>query len=157
MLRLESIHVSAHFPGVRSPVLWLLAAALLLTGCSRRNPDAKAQAIAEVRRHIEAAPDLVTRLAKLTEVTPSYDVSGTLRRFTHDTEGWARTYATQRAKLMARGISREQSAELTRRYKATVEDLRLKVEQTERRLAKRSDNKLYYAELLRMREAMRNL
>jgi hypothetical protein len=154
--RLESIHASAHFAGVRSPVLWLFAA-LLLTACSRRNPDAKAQAIAEASRHISAGADLVTRISKLTELTPSYEVSGTLRRFTHDVQEWARAYATQRAKLVARGISREESTELTRRYKATVEDLKTKVEQTERRLSKRSDNKLYYAELLRMREAMRQL
>jgi hypothetical protein len=144
------------FADVRSPVLWLLAA-LLLTACNRRNPDAKAQAIAEANRHISAGVDLVTRLTKVTEVTPSHEVSGTLRRCTHDVQEWARAYATQRAKLMARGISREESAELTRRYKATVEDLKMKVEQAERRLSKRSDNKLYYAELLRMREAMRQL
>lgn len=138
------------------PLVWLVATALLLTACGR-NPDAKAQAITEAKRHIEAGNETLTRFSKLTELTPPYEVAATLRRFTHDIEQWARTYATQRAKLMARGISREQSAELTRRYKATVENLRVKIEQTERRLAKRSDNKLYYAELLRMREAMRQL
>ena len=138
-------------------MLWLLAAALLLTSCSRTDPAAKAQALAEANRHIEAGADLVTRLSKLTEFSPPYEIAATLRRFTHDTQEWRRTYAAQRAKLMTRGLSREQSAELTRRYKTTVDDLKVKVEQTERRLSKRSDTKLYYAELLRMREAVRQL
>ena len=34
---------------------------------------------------------------------------------------------------------------------------KVKVEQAERRLSQRSDTKLYYAELLRMREAIRQL
>ena len=137
--------------------MWLLAAALLMMTACGRNPDAKAQAIAEANRHIEAGGEMLTRFSRLTEFTPPHEVAATLRGFTHDVEAWARTYAAQRTKLMARGISREESAKLTRRYKATVENLRLKIEQTERRLAKRSDNKLYYAELLRMREAMRQL
>ena len=140
-----------------SLTLWLLATALLLTSCSQRDPDAKAQAFAEATRHIESGADLVTRLSKLTEFTPPYEIALTLRRFTHDTQEWRRAYDAQRAKLMTRGLARDQSAELTRRYKATVEELKTKVEQTERRLSKRSDTKLYYAELLRMRETLRQL
>ena len=138
-------------------MLWLLAVALLLISCSQRDPDVKARALAEANRHIESGADLVKRLSKLTEFTPPYEIAATLRRFTYDTQEWHRTYAAQRAKLMTRGLSRDQSAELTRRYNVTVEELRLKVEQTERRLSKRSDTKLYYAELLRMREAVRQL
>ena len=140
-----------------SPTLWLLAAALLLTSCSQHDADARAQALAQANRHIESGSDLVTRLSKLTEFTPPYEIAATLRRFTADTQEWRRAYAAQTAKLTARGLSREQSAELTRRYKATVEELKLKVEQTDRRLSKRSDTKLYYAELLRMRETIRQL
>jgi len=135
--------------------LWLVAA--LLTSCSQRDPDALARALAEAKRHIEAGAELVTRLSKLTEFTPPYEIATTLRRFTHDTEEWRRDCDAQRARLMTRGLSPDQSAELNRRYKATVEELKLKVEQTERRLSKRSDTKLYYAELLRMREAVRKL
>ena len=142
---------------VTSPTLWLLAAALLLASCSQGDPDATARAIAEANRHIESGAELVTRLSKLNEFTQPYEIAATLRRFTHDTQEWRRTYAAQHAKLTARRLSRDQLAELTRRYKATVEDLKTKVEQTERRLAKRSDTKLYYAELLRMREAVRQL
>jgi hypothetical protein len=138
-------------------MLWLFAAALLLSSCSQRDPDAKAQALAQATRHVESGADLVTRLSKLTEFTPPYEIAATLRRFTHDTQEWRRAYAAQRAKLMTRGLSRDQSAELARRYKATIEELRIKVEQTDRRLSKRSDIKLYYAELLRMREAVRQL
>ena len=138
-------------------MFWLLAVALLLASCGQGDPDAKARAIAEANRHIESGTELVTRVSKLTEFTPPYEIAATLRRFTHDTQEWRRTYAAQRSKLVTRGLSRDQSAELTRRYKATVEDLKLKVEQIERRLSKRSDTKLYYAELLRMREAVRQL
>ena len=140
-----------------SPSLWLLAVALLLTSCSQRDPGATARAIAEANRHIESGSDLVTRLSKLTEFTPPYEIAASLRRFTYDAQEWRRAYAAQRAKFTMRGLSRDQSAELTRRYNATVEELKIKVEQTERRLSKRSDNKLYYAELLRMREAVRQL
>jgi hypothetical protein len=142
---------------VTSPTLWLLAVALLLVSCGQRDPDTKARAIAEANRHIESGAALVTRLSKLTEFTPPYEVAATLRRFTHETQEWRRAYIAQRAKFTTRGISRDQSAELTRRYKATIEDLKVKVEQTERRLSKRSDTKLFYAELLRMREAVRQL
>jgi hypothetical protein len=142
---------------VTSPTLWLLVAAFLLTSCSQRDPDAKARALAEATRHIESGSDLVTRLSKLSEFTPAYEIAATLRRFTHDTQEWHRACAAQRAKLMTRGLSRDQSTELTRRYKTIVEELKTKVEQTERRLSKRSDTKLYYAELLRMREAVRQL
>jgi len=142
---------------VKSPGLWPLSIALLLTACGPRKPDAKAQAIADANRHIEAGTALVTRLSRLSEVTPPYEVAAALRAFTHEVEQWRRSCTTQRAKLMTRGITREEAAELSRRYKTTIEDLRLKVEQAERRLSKRSDNKLYYAELLRMREAMRQL
>lgn len=140
-----------------SPTLWLLAVALLLTSCSQRDSEAKARAIAEASRHIESGPALVTRLSKLTEFTPPYEIAMTLRRFTYDTQEWRRNYNAQRAKLATRGLSRDQSAELNRRYDAIVGELKVKVEQTERRLAKRSDSKLYYAELLRMREAVRQL
>ena len=140
-----------------SPTLWLLAVALLLTSCGQGDPDTKARALAEATRHIESGSDLATRLSKLTEFTPAYEIAATLRRFTYDIQEWRRAYAAQRAKLTTRGLSRDQSAELATRYKATVEELRTKVEQTERRLSKRSDTKLYYAELLRMREAVRQL
>jgi hypothetical protein len=142
---------------VTSPTLWLLAVVVLLASCSQVDPDTRAKAIAEANRHIESGPELVTRLSKLTEFTPPYDIATALRRFTHDTREWQRVYAAQRAKFVTRGLSRNESAELTRRYKAAVDELRLKVEQTERRLSKRSDTKLYYAELLRMREAVRQL
>ena len=142
---------------MRSPILWLLAAALLLTACSPRNPEANAEALAEAKRHIAEGDETMTRLSKLNQFSPAYEVATTLRRFTHDVEEWQRAYGKQRARLTARGISREESVDLTRRYKAAVEDLRSKVEQTDRRLAKRSDNEFYYAELLRMREAMKKL
>jgi 1,2-phenylacetyl-CoA epoxidase catalytic subunit len=154
---LETLRHSAQPSLVTSPTLWLLAVALLLTSCSQRDQDAKARALAETNRHIESGADLVTRLSKLTEFTPPYEIAATLRRFTYDTQEWHRAYTAQRAKLMTRGLSRDQSAELTRRYKTIVEELKTKVEQTDRRLSKRSDTKLYYAELLRMREAIRQL
>jgi len=137
--------------------LWLLATALLVTACGERKPDAKAKAISEANRHIEGGSALVTRLSRLTEVTPPYEVANALRMFTHEVELWRRSYTTQRAKLMTRGITREEAGELSKRYRVTVEDLKLKVEQAERRLSKRSDGKAYYAELVRMREAMRQL
>ena len=140
-----------------SPTLWLLSAALLLTSCSRTDPDAKARALAEANRHIQSGTELGTRLSRLTEFTPPYEIAATLRRFTNDTQEWRRACAAQRAKLTTRGLSQNQSTGLTRRYEATVEELKLKVQQTERRLSKRSDTKLYYAELLRMREAVRQL
>ena len=130
--------------------------ALLLTACERK-PDAKARAIVDANRHIESAGAFVTRLSRLSEVTPPFEAANGLRMFTHEVEQWRRTYTTQRAKLMTQGITREESADLSRRYKGAVEDLKLKVEQTERRLSKRGDGQLFYAELLRMREAMRQL
>jgi hypothetical protein len=142
---------------MKSRGVWLLATALLLTGCGQRTPDAKAQALAEARGHIDGANALVTRLSRLSEITPPYEVATTLRAFTHEVEQWRRSYMSQRGKLTVRGISRDESAELTRRYNAVVEELKVKVEQAERRLSKRSDNRLFYAELLRMREAMRQL
>jgi len=155
---LESRRLSAHPFLVTSPLLWLIAAVLLLlTSCSQHDADARAQALAQANRHIESGAGLVTRLSKLTEFTPPYEIAATLRRFTHDIQEWRRAYADQRDKLVTHGLSRDQSAQLTARYKTTVEELKLKVEQTERRLAKRTDTKLYYAELLRMREAVRQL
>jgi hypothetical protein len=154
--QLESIGVSAHFRAMKSRGVWLLAT-VLLTGCGQGKPDAKAQALAEARGHIDGASALVTRLSRLTEVTPPYEVATTLRTFTHEVEQWRRSHMSQRGKLTMRGITRDESAELTRRYNAVVEELKVKVEQADRRLSKRSDNRLFYAELLRMRDAMRQL
>jgi hypothetical protein len=154
---LESLRLSAQPSRVTSPTLWLLAAVLLLTSCSQHDADSRAQALAQANRHVEAGADLVMPLSKLTEFTPPYEIAAILRRFTHDIQEWRRAYAAQRDKLVTHGLSRDQSAQLTARYKTTVEELKLKVEQTERRLTKRTDTKLYYAELLRMREAVRQL
>ena len=142
---------------MKSRAVWLLSTVLLLTGCGQGKPDAKAQALADARGHIDGANALVTRLSRLTEITPPYEVATTLRTFTHEVEQWRRSYMSQRGTLTMRGITRDESAELTRRYNAVAEELKLKVEQAERRLSKRTDNKLYYAELLRMRDAIRQL
>jgi hypothetical protein len=142
---------------MKSRSVWLLATVLLLTSCGQRDRDAKAQALADARGHIDAGNALMTRLSRLTEITPAYEVATTLRAFTHELEQWRRSYVTQRSKMSIRGLTRDESAELTRRYNAAVEELKVKVEQAERRLSKRSDNRIFYAELLRMREAIRQL
>lgn len=135
-----------------------LVALLLMAGCHDANqPNPKAQVIADTNRHIDQGGALLTRFSKINEFTSPYEIATALRMFAHETDQWHRAYAVNRAKMMARGVPRAQAGEVSRRYRVTVEDLRLKVEQLERRLAKRSDGKLYHAELIRVREVMREL
>jgi hypothetical protein len=147
-----------HFGRVMPRKLWLLLSLLLwATGCREGGVDRKAQAIAETNRHIDQGSALPTRFSRINEFTPPQEVASTLRMFAYDVSQWQRTYAANRAKLLARNITRREAGALSKRYQATVEELKLKVEQTERRLAKRSDSRLFQAELLRVRDAMRRL
>ena len=139
-------------------LLWLFAAVLFVTGCDgQKRRDLQAEALADTTKHLEKAVVLILRLSKLSELTPAYEVANTLRLFTHELREWRREYMLLGAKMTTRGVSEAQQSEITKQYKATVEDLRTKVAQAERRLAKRSDVQLFYADLQRVREAVRDL
>ena len=139
---------------------WLLivVALCLASGCnSKKQRDLKAEIVADTQKHLEKAPALVNRLTKLTELTPAAEVANSLRLFAHDAQRWRRDYMSLRAKMMVRSVSRDQQSEISRQYKAAVEELRLRVAQTERRLTNRSDTKFFYVDLQRVRDTMRDL
>jgi hypothetical protein len=139
---------------------WLLivAAFCLTPGCNgKKQRDLKAEILADTQKHLEKSPALVSRLAKLTELTPATEVANSLRLFAHDVQRWRRDYMSLRAKMMVRSVSRDQQSEISRQYKAAVEELRLRVAQSERRLTKRSDTQFFYVDLQRVRDTMRDL
>jgi hypothetical protein len=136
----------------------MVVALCLASGCnSKKQRDLKAEIVADTQKHLEKAPALVNRLTKLTELTPAAEVANALRLFAHDVQNWHRDYMSLRAKMMVRSVSRDQQSEISRQYKAAVEELRLRVAQTERRLTNRSDTKFFYVDLQRVRDMMRDL
>jgi hypothetical protein len=139
-------------------VVSVLVIAFLATGCKdSRRADLKTQIVAQTVRHIEQLGPKVAGLGRLSEFTPGSEVVRTLRLFTGDLTQWQREYRTLRAKMIARNVSRAEHQEVNRHYKTAVEDFRLKVEQAERRISRRSDTHLFQADLQRLRRIVREL
>ena len=142
----------------RRIVLAVLALPLFLTGCKdSRGTDLKAEIVGQTGRHIQQSGSKVAELGKLSEFTPVPEVVRTLRVCTAELTQWQRDYRALRAKMIGRNVSQAQHQEANRLYKTAVEDLRLKVEQAERRLSRRSDTHLFYTDLQRMRQIVREL
>jgi hypothetical protein len=139
-------------------VVSVLAMVLLVTGCKdSRRKDPKAEIVGETAHHIEKLGAKVAGLSRLSEFTPGSEVVRALRLFTGDLTQWQRDYRTLRAKMIGRNVSQAQHQEINRQYKSAIEDLRLKVEQAERRLGRRSDTHIFLVDLQRMRRTVRDL
>jgi hypothetical protein len=138
-------------------IVSLVVLVFLVTGCKKSHNDRKAEIVAETTRHIEQLGSKVAPLNRLSAFTPGSEVIRSVRLFLGDLTQWQRDYRTLRAKMIARNVSQAQHQEVNRHYKAAVEDLRLKVEQAERRLSNRSDTHVFYTDLQRMRRSVREL
>jgi hypothetical protein len=139
-------------------VVSVFVVAFLMMGCKdSRRGDPKAEIVAQTTRHIEQLGTKVARLSRVSEFTPASEVARTVRLVTGDLSQWQREYRTLRAKMIGRNVSQAQHQEVNRHYKDAIEDLRLKVEQAERRVSRRSDTHLFQADLQRMRLMVREL
>jgi hypothetical protein len=141
----------------RAFILVLLALPALLGCKDRKGRDPKAEIVDQTIAHIDKTGRMVAPLTKLSEVTPPYEVARALRVFAQDLRLWHREYVTLRAKMVARRVSRAQDAEVSKHYKAAVEDLRTRVDQMERRITKRGEQHFFFAELQRVRGLARDL
>jgi hypothetical protein len=138
-------------------IVYLVALVCLGTGCKKSNADRKAEIVSEATRHIGQLAAKAAPVNRLSEFTPASEVTRTIRMFIGDVTQWQRDYRTLRAKMIARNVSQAQHQEVNRHYKTAGEDLKLKVEQAERRLSRRSDTHLFYVDLQRMRRLVREL
>jgi len=138
---------------------WLILAALwLVAGCGKdERRDPKAEIVNETLRHIEKLQPAAARLGKVSQVTPPGQVATELRLVARDLGQWKGQYRTLRAKMLMRNVSQAQHSEVNRRYNAAIEDLKLKVEQVERVVSRRSDTHLFYSDLQRVRQIVREL
>jgi hypothetical protein len=135
----------------------VVALVCLVTGCKDSRNDRKTEIVAETMRHIEQLGPKVARLSRLSDLTPASEVLRTVRLVTGDLTQWQRDYRTLRAKMIGRNVSQAEHKEVNRHYKSAVEDLRLKVEQAERRVSRRSDTQVFYVDLHRLRQLVREL
>ena len=138
---------------------WLILVALwLMAGCGKEERrDPKAEIVNETLRHIEKVGPAAARLGKVSQVMPPTQVATELRLVARDLGRWKGEYRTLRAKMLMRNVSQAQHSEVNRSYKAATEDLKLKTEQVERVVSRRSDTQLFYGDLQRVRHIVREL
>jgi hypothetical protein len=138
--------------------LLILAALWLMAGCGKdERRDPKAEIVTETLRHIEKAGAAGARLSKLSELTPAAQVAADLRLVAHDLNEWQREYRTLRAKMLLRNVPQDRHREVNRQYQTAVEGLKLKLEQAERRVSRRSDTRIFFVDLHRVRQIVREL
>ena len=136
----------------------ILAALWLLAGCGKdERRDPKGEIVSDTLRHIEKIGPAAARLGKLSLLTPPTQVAAELRLVARDLGQWKAEYRTLRAKMLMRNVSQAQHREVNERYKGATEELNLKVEQFERVVSRRSDTHLFYRDLQRVRQIVREL
>jgi hypothetical protein len=139
-------------------LLLMLAALWLVTGCGKeKRRDPKAEIVSETLQHIEKMEAAGARLGKLSELTPAAQVATDLRFVARDLSEWQREYRTLRAKMLLRNVSQDQHRQVNRQYQTAVEDFRLKFDQAERRVSRRSDTRIFFVDLHRVRQLVLEL